>query len=72
VHHLNRPAQDGQPVIKRVTGRVETHRIDTGITPHPQRKAADFYDGKRLAAQYLFHCESAKTTVQFDLLENWL
>jgi alkylation response protein AidB-like acyl-CoA dehydrogenase len=46
-------------------------------------KAGDFYDGKRLAAQYFFHYELPKTTAQFDLLdsgdrtttdlaENWL
>jgi alkylation response protein AidB-like acyl-CoA dehydrogenase len=33
-------------------------------------KAGDFYDGKRLAAQYFFHYELPKTTTQFDLLES--
>ena len=46
-------------------------------------KDGDFYDGKRVAAQYFFHHELPKTTAQFDLLdsgdrtttdldENWL
>jgi alkylation response protein AidB-like acyl-CoA dehydrogenase len=46
-------------------------------------KAGDFYDGKRLAAQYFLRYELPKTTAQFDLLdsgdrtttdlaENWL
>jgi alkylation response protein AidB-like acyl-CoA dehydrogenase len=33
-------------------------------------KAGDFYDGKRIAAQYFFHYELPKTTAQFDLLDN--
>jgi alkylation response protein AidB-like acyl-CoA dehydrogenase len=33
-------------------------------------KAGDFYDGKRLAAQYFFHYELPKTATQFDLLDS--
>jgi alkylation response protein AidB-like acyl-CoA dehydrogenase len=33
-------------------------------------KAGDFYDGKRIAAQYFFHYELPKTTAQFDLLDS--
>ena len=32
--------------------------------------AGDFYDGKRLAAQYFFHYELPKTNAQFDLLDS--
>jgi alkylation response protein AidB-like acyl-CoA dehydrogenase len=33
-------------------------------------KSGDFYDGKRLAAQYFFLYELPKTTAQFDLLDS--
>jgi alkylation response protein AidB-like acyl-CoA dehydrogenase len=33
-------------------------------------RAGDFYDGKRLAAQYFFHYELPKTNAQFDLLDS--
>jgi hypothetical protein len=33
-------------------------------------KAGDFYDGKRIAAQYFFHHELPKTAAQFDLLDS--
>jgi butyryl-CoA dehydrogenase len=33
-------------------------------------KAGDFYDGKRLGAQYFFHYELPKTIPQFDLLDS--
>jgi Acetyl-CoA dehydrogenase C-terminal like/Acyl-CoA dehydrogenase, C-terminal domain len=33
-------------------------------------KPGDFYDGKRLAAQYFFHYELPKTAPQFDLLDS--
>jgi alkylation response protein AidB-like acyl-CoA dehydrogenase len=33
-------------------------------------KDGDFYDGKRIAAQYFFHYELPKTTAQFDLLDS--
>ena len=33
-------------------------------------KTGDFYDGKRIAAQYFFHHELPKTTAQFDLLDS--
>jgi hypothetical protein len=33
-------------------------------------KAGDFYDGKRIAAQYFFHYELPKTIAQFDLLDS--
>ena len=32
-------------------------------------ETGDFYDGKRLAAQYFFHYELSKTATQFDLLD---
>jgi hypothetical protein len=33
-------------------------------------ETGDFYDGKRLAAQYFFHYELPKTAAQFDLLDS--
>jgi Acetyl-CoA dehydrogenase C-terminal like len=33
-------------------------------------KTGHFYEGKRLAARYFFHCELPKTTAQFDLLDS--
>ena len=33
-------------------------------------KTGDFYDGKRLAAQYFFHYELPKAATQFDLLDS--
>jgi alkylation response protein AidB-like acyl-CoA dehydrogenase len=33
-------------------------------------KTGDFYDGKRVAAQYFFNYELPKTTAQFDLLDS--
>lgn len=35
-----------------------------------QGETGDFYDGKRLAAQYFFHYELPKTATQFDLLDS--
>ena len=42
--------------------------LQQGLTAHGE--SGDFYDGKRLAAQYFFHYELPKTTAQFDLLDS--
>ncbi len=42
--------------------------LEQALAAHGQ--TGDFYDGKRVAAQYFFNYELPKTTAQFDLLDS--
>jgi ureidoacrylate peracid hydrolase len=48
--------------------QLKKHGLQQALAAHG--KPGDFYDGKRLAAQYFFHYELPKTTPQFDLLDS--